>query len=419
MRLHRSRSGLPGHSPCLRASAPAAASGERGLRQPPGARHALRRGRLGRLRGRTRPPASWSSAAATPAAHPGLEHQALHHRRGAGPLRRRRPARHRGAGDGRAGGRRHLPRQPLPGGRRRPHLRQPAASRAAPTAAAAACEALAAQLERAGHRARDGPRLRRRVALRLAPRRARVGLPDLALRRPAERPGLQPRPGHRERARLPGQPARLRRRPAGRRPGAAAASRSRAPPAPADAPAAPTCSPRAVAARWRAWRRSPTSRRTTSSPRCWSRTWRCRPTGSGTTEARRTAWPPASPGGSAAGPARLADGSGLSRGNRASPRPRGRSCCWPCASATSSPRSSPRCRSPAATARWARACAAAPARGKLPRQDRHALQRLGGVGLLPRPLGPDLRVLDPDEQREPLRRPRPPGPDAPGDRRPC
>ncbi len=115
-------------------------------------------------------------------------------------------------------------------------------------------------------------------------------------------------------------------------------------------------------------------------------------------------------------PSRLADGSGLSRANRASPyrvtrlllamRKRDEFALVLRVALDRGPRR----HAPPAHAPRARS-------GPLPRQDRDDLGRLGGVRLLPRPLGPDVRLLDPDERRESLRRPRDPGPDAARDRR--
>ena len=59
--------------------------------------------------------------------------------------------------------------------------------------------------------------LRGRVRLRLASWRPRLGLRRVALGGSAQRAVLQPRPVHRERARLPGEPAGLRGRAPGRR----------------------------------------------------------------------------------------------------------------------------------------------------------------------------------------------------------
>src|SRR3954469_19799202 len=79
------------------------------------------RGRLReRLRGgreRHRPAAGLPLARAH-LPHPGVEYQALHHHRRAGPLRNRWNARHRGARPRRARPRGDLPRQPLPPRRR-------------------------------------------------------------------------------------------------------------------------------------------------------------------------------------------------------------------------------------------------------------------------------------------------------------
>ena len=135
---------------------------------------------------------------------------------------------------------------------------------------------------------------------------------------PAERPVLQPRPGHRERPRLPVQPAHLRRRAPGRRAGQGRASRSRALRAPSAPPAAPrplvkVSSP--TMARLAALTNKPSDN---FFAEMLVKDLALQANGKGTTKAgtrlaagfaRRLG----------AGPAGLTDGSGLSRGNRASP----------------------------------------------------------------------------------------------------
>ena len=128
------------------------------------------------------------------ARHPaaaGLEHEAVHHRDRplqAGPedaiatelIGRRAPRR-----------RRHLPRQPLPQGRRRPGAGHPRLLQR--LSRRPRHQPLLAQ--GAGPRRRDQsdhrPALRRRDDLRPAPRRRRLRLRDQPLHRPALRPRLQ------------------------------------------------------------------------------------------------------------------------------------------------------------------------------------------------------------------------------------
>ncbi len=201
---------------------PARLRGGAGRGAPRQAAHrpdALRRRLLERLRGggeRRRAKSDLPLAPEHPA-HPRLEHEAVHDLRGPGPLRERGHARHRGARDRRAGRGGRLPREPVPPRRRRPDLRQPPlhdqvvrrrGDRAGPRGAA----------RRHGHHARHGPRLRRRVRLRLPARRPRLRLRRVGLGRPPQRAVVQPRPVHGGRARLPGEPARVRGRAPGRSP---------------------------------------------------------------------------------------------------------------------------------------------------------------------------------------------------------
>ena len=195
-------------------------------------------GVLGRLRGERRHRQAGVPLPPHRPADPGLEHQALHHRRGAGPLRRGRPARDRGPRHRRARARTAPSAATSTWSAAATPPSAAAASRAAPTAAAARSRSSRRSSRSAGIRRVTGRVVRRRVAVRLA---AAAGpdsrLPDLALRRPAQRPVLQPRPGQRERPRLPGQPARVRGRPARRGAGAARHLGDAAPRGPAGPPA--------------------------------------------------------------------------------------------------------------------------------------------------------------------------------------
>ena len=333
----------------------------------------------------------WRSSTA---AHPGLEHQAVHHRRRAGPLRQRGHAGHRGARDAAARAEGGLARRPLPARRRRPDLRQPPLR--APGLRRRSHGRGPGRAARGGrHRARDRPGLRRRVALRLAARRPGLGLRHLDLGRPAERPGLQPRAGDESGRGFQTNPpvfaaARLD----------AALERAASPcgckPRAGVTPAARRCWPASTRRRWRAWSGSPTSRPTTSSPRCCSRASPTRPAASA---------PPQRGARLAARFARRLGARARARGRLGpvarQPRlalPRGPAAHARCRGATSSTPSSPRSRSPAATAR---STADAPrARPRpLPRQDGHALERERAVGLLRGALRRHLRLLDPDERR--------------------
>ena len=193
----------------------------------------------------------------------------------------------------------------------------PSAAAASPAGlygAGAAVEELAALLEDAGIRRVTG-----RIygdESRFDSRRGgpESALPDLPVRRPAQRPGLQPR-ARDARAAAATRPTRRRSRRRGSTRALARRDISvrgapRAGVAPVDA--------RVLAAdrshpRWRAWPRSPTSRRTTSSPRCWSRTLPARPGRAAPPPAAR-AWPRGFARRIGGRPSRLADGSGLSRG---------------------------------------------------------------------------------------------------------
>ena len=302
------------------------------------------------------------------------------------------PAGHRGARRRASSSRRrHLPRRASTWWAAATPPSAAAASRAAPTAAAGRWRRWRALLESAGIKRVTGRVYGDESALRLAPRRPGVGLPDLALRRAAQRAGLQPRPGQRERARLPVQPARVRRRPAGRRAGEAGHLRDAARPRAGKTPGGRHgAGHRAVADDG-----APGDAHQQAVGQLLRRDAAQGPGRPG----RRARAPPAAARALAARFARRIGGRPAAAGRRLGPLARQPrlaatawpSCCWPCASATSSPRSSTRCRSPAATARCARGCAAAPARGRCRGKTGTLSERLGRVGLLPRPLGPDLR----------------------------
>ena len=113
--------------------------------------------------------------------------------------------------------------------------------------------------------------------------------------------------------------------------------------------------------------------------------------------------------------ARLADGSGLSRGDRASPYRVVRLL----AAMSGRPEYDAFVDSLAiagqdGTLKTRMRLGAGPL--ALPRQDRNALERERAVRLLRGPDRRHVRLLDPDERGLPERRPRPAGPDAPGDR---
>ena len=135
-------------------------------------------GLLGRLRGRTCPRAGRCSrwkAGYQP--HPRLQHQALHHRRRARPLRHRGHARHRGAAAAAGSTRRASGAATSTCAAAATPPSAAAASPAARTAAARPWRRWRKALDRRRHRARDRAGLRRRVALRLPARR-----PGLRLR---------------------------------------------------------------------------------------------------------------------------------------------------------------------------------------------------------------------------------------------
>ena len=165
------------------------------------------------------------------AAHPGLEHEALHHNRGAGPLRhaRARSARRCSARASSTPRASSAAASTCAAAATRPSAA--AASRTRSYGGGATVQDLAALLEDAGIERVTG-----RVYGDESAFDSLRGGPDSGygvshLGRPAERPLLQPRPVHRERPRLPGEPAGVRgrsprRRPRGaRRPGAAEAAR--------------------------------------------------------------------------------------------------------------------------------------------------------------------------------------------------
>ena len=273
----------------------------------------------------------------TPAADPGVEHQALHHRRGAGPVRRGGPAGHRGArrrasssedgtyrgnlylvggGDPTFGSRRFARRSYGGGG---------------------TVEALAALLEQRRHRARDRPRLRRRVArstrAAAGPSRAYgispyVGpLSGLAYNRGLASEsgrGYQSNPPAFAAARLDARAGAARHLGAGARPRAGKAPGGRRACWP------PSQSP--TMARLAALTNKPSDNffaemLVKDLAAAGRRTRHHR--------GRRAAGGRRSPGGSAAGPA----GWPTARASRAPTAPRPTawpSCCWPCASATSS-----------------------------------------------------------------------------------
>ncbi|CAA9509515.1 MAG: D-alanyl-D-alanine carboxypeptidase, partial [uncultured Solirubrobacteraceae bacterium] len=189
-----------GGGPGRHAGRARAADGRRG-RRIGRARRRRRDGRRALRVARPRPP------------HPGLRAEALHDGGRAVPARAGHPARHGGARRGRGRPRRRpggRPRAPWRGG---PDLRHGPDDRPGPPG-------------RHHHRALAGrgPCGRRRERLRPPARPARVGLPHVGLRRPAQRARLQPRPDRHPRPLLPGQPGAVRR--AGLR--ARAAARGRA-----------------------------------------------------------------------------------------------------------------------------------------------------------------------------------------------
>ena len=239
------------NSPARRAARHRGGPGRGHHGQAPGPLYARSGRLLGGICGRCerRQAARGLPLAPADAAHPRLEHEAVHHHRRAVPLRGRGHAPHRGPRHGRARPRGGVPGQPLPARRRRPDLRQPPLHparlprrrhRGGPGRSARG----------GGHRPRDRARVRRRVRLRLAARRPRLRLRRIDVGRAAERPLLQPRALHRERPELPGEPARVRGRPARRCAGGgggrgAAEARARASP-----PRTRACSRASSRLRW-------------------------------------------------------------------------------------------------------------------------------------------------------------------------
>ena len=399
----RCRRPRPDCSPCARCGAllPAAAAGAGRTRPGAGSKRLARymrgRGRLlGRLRGQRGPTGGPSSAGAPDAAHPGLEHQALHHGGRAGPLRRRGHAGHRGARRGRA----------------RPRTASGAATSicaaaATPPSAAAGSPAArtaagpgrgAGRPARGGrHRARDRAGVRGRVALRLAaaaaPSRATGSRPGSGpLSALAYNRGLGTESGRwlpgstRPRSRPPGSTPALE---APRHPGAAA-RRARA-----GARRARACWRASSRRRWRGWCGITNKPSDNFFAEMLVKGLAPQAGGRGTTAAgARLAARFAA--GSAPRAAARATARACRAANRASPY-RVVRLLRAMRGATSSTRSSPRCRSPGATARWPR-MRRGPARGRC----RGKTGTISGVcalsGLLPRPLGRDLRLLDPDER---------------------
>ena len=318
-----------------------------------------------------------------------------------------------GAGRARRG--RRLARRPVPARRRRPHLRH-APLRATASYGGGRHGRGAGRAGRAGrHRARDRPGLRGRVALRLPARRPRLRLRRLDLGRPAERAspstaGSRPRRGSgfqssppafaaaRLDAALEARGIRVRLKP-----------RARAAPA-----GTPRARERRVAADGAAGAAHEQAVRQLLRRDAAQGPGACRRAAVGTTKAGARA------GGRLRAPARRPRAARRRLGPLArQPRlalPRGAAAHRDDAAARSTTPSSTRCRSPAATARSRTGCGAAPP-APLPRQDRHALGRERAVRLLRGRSRRHLRLLDPDERRLPERRPRAPGPDAPGDRR--